>query len=431
MALTVLTVGDIHIGKKSSSVASDVDKSATKYTWNAIVDYTIKFDVDVLALTGDIVDQDNRYFEAIGPLQSGFEKLKQAGISVYVVAGNHDFNVLPELVNSEKYNHVHLLGANGTWEMKTFSKNGEKLQFVGWSFPKRHFNEDPFTTFKLSGIDPSIATIGLLHGDVDNTYSNYAPINRNSFLHRSVDVWALGHIHKPQTIRDAEPIVFYPGSPHAMSAKEPGIHGPDLLTIHASGDIQREKIALSPVRYETLAVDVTDKTNKDSVRDAVTSKLLEDAQSKITELENVFFLIYDVTLTGQHNKINDLETWIRPITVDYDQELDTTETRISVRKIGFDVRPKVENMEELAQESSPAGVLAKTILALENGESTDFSDQLLAESKLIQIAATQATPYQPLRATERFEIEEQVESKQYLLNECNRILTELIEQQAQ
>src|SRR5690554_5979131 len=106
MALTILATGDIHIGKKSSGIKHNTEESATKYTWSRIVDYAIKSKVDILALTGDIIDQDNRYFEAIGPLQAGFEKLKQANISVFMVAGNHDFDVLPQLVNSERYNNV-------------------------------------------------------------------------------------------------------------------------------------------------------------------------------------------------------------------------------------------------------------------------------------------------------------------------------------
>lgn len=431
MALRILATGDIHIGKQSSSIKHDAEQSATKYTWNSIVDYAIKNEIDVLALTGDIVDQDNRYFEAIGPLQFGFEKLKESNISVYMVAGNHDFDVLPQLVGSEKYSNVHLLGANGTWEMKTFSKNDEKIQFVGWSFPKRHFNEDPFLTFEISGIDPNLTTIGLLHGDVDEPNSNYAPININNFLQRSVHAWLLGHIHKPQTLRESEPIVCYPGSPHALSSKEQGIHGPILLTIQSPTDIQIEGVSLSPVRYETLSIDITDKENKDSIRDAVTSKLFEDAHSNIIDLEKVSFLIYDITLIGQHSNIRDLETWVSPITHDYEQELDTTETRISVRKILIDVQPKVENMETLAQESSPAGVLAKTILALQSGETTDFADNLIKQWKSIHTSMTHAGAYQPLRASERFEIEENQESTQYLLNECSRILTELIGQQEQ
>ena len=41
MAITVLATGDIHIGKKSSSVRQDIEESATKYSWNRIVDYAV------------------------------------------------------------------------------------------------------------------------------------------------------------------------------------------------------------------------------------------------------------------------------------------------------------------------------------------------------------------------------------------------------
>ncbi|RYM34964.1 DNA repair exonuclease [Brumimicrobium glaciale] len=431
MALKILVTGDIHIGKKSSSVKQDTDESATKSTWAKIVDYAIMNDVAVLALTGDVVDQDNRYFEAIGPLQTGFEKLKKAGIDVFMVSGNHDFDVLSQLVDSNSYENVHLLGKNGTWEMKTFAKNGEYIQFVGWSFPKRHFNEDPLMTFNIEGIDSSLTTIGLLHGDVDVPDSNYAPIDLNNFSNLPVNAWMLGHIHKPQILRAAEPLVYYPGSPHALSSKETGIHGPVLLTIHSTTSIEKIQIPLSPVRYETIAIDITDQITEADVRNKLTSTLYDDAKSRIMELEKVSFLIYDIHLVGQHSKIKELETWVKPIIDAYDQEIDATETRISVRKVVMNVRPKVDNLKELALESSPAGILANTIIALNNGETTDFSEKLLLQWKSIHSNIKQAPVYQPLNTSESFDLEENHNAEKYILNECNRILTELIEQQNQ
>ena len=97
----------------------------------------------------------------------------------------------------------------------------------------------------------------------------------------------------------------------------------------------------------------------------------------------------------------------------------------------MDVQPKVENMATLALESSPAGVLAKTILALQKGETTDFADSLFKEWKSSYNSITNSGVYQPLRVTERFGHEENQDHKQYILNECNRILTELIGQQEQ
>lgn len=429
MALKVLVTGDIHIGKKSSSVKQDTDESATKSTWAKIVDYAILNDVDILALTGDVVDQDNRYFEAIGPLQNGFEKLKKAGIEIFMVSGNHDFDVLSQLVDANAYDNVHLLGKNGTWEMKTFSKNGESIQFVGWSFPKRHFNEDPLLTFNIEGIHSSLTTIGLLHGDVGVPASNYAPIDLNNFTKLPVNAWMLGHIHKPQILREAEPLIYYPGSPHALSSKETGIHGPVLLTIHSPTSIEKTHTPLSPVRYETIEIEITDQITEADVRNKVTSTLYDNAKSISLELENVSFLIYDIILIGQHSKIKELESWVKPMIADYYQEIDTTETRISVRKVTVNVRPKVDNLEELALESSPAGILASTIIALKNGETTDFSNRLLTQWNKIHNNISQASVYQDLRSSEKYDIVDNEKSTEYILSECNRILSELIEQQ--
>jgi len=430
MVLKILATGDLHIGKKSSSVSESAEESSTKFTWNLIVDWSINNGINVLVLTGDIVDQDNRYFEAIGPLQSGFEKLKQADIAVYMVAGNHDYNVLPQVAGIGKHDNVHLLGINGEWEVKTFSKNGEKIQFVGWSFPNQFETKDPLLNFDGISLDPNYTTIGLLHGDVYNPESKYAPIDLDKFLNKSVDAWILGHIHKPQVLRESDPYICYPGSPHALNSKEPGIHGPILLIIDNEDDININRVPLSPIRYENISIDITSTTDEQSLRDAVTSGLLNDGNMKIEELGNVSYLIYDVSLEGQHANIKDLETWTLPIVDGYDYEIET-ETRLSVRKVVVNARPKLENIKELARQSSPAGVLAKTILAVQNDETTEFLDELFEKWKLNYETINTAGTFQPLRALGKFDDKTDLKAKQYILHECNRLLGELIEQQKQ
>ena len=430
MALKILATGDLHIGRKSSSVSENVEESSTKYTWNRIVDWTINNDVNVLVLTGDIVDHDNRYFEAIGPIQAGLRKLDKAGISVYMVLGNHDYDVLPQIVGSDEYDNVHLLGFNGKWEAKTFSGNGEQIQFVGWSFPNQFETGDPLLTFGELSLDPNHTTIGLLHGDVNSPESKYAPINLDNFLNESVSAWILGHIHKPQVLHDSDPYICYPGSPHALSSKEYGIHGPILLTVDKLSGINIDRIPLSPVRYESISIDISNSIDEQSLRDIVTSGLLSDANAKIAELENVSFLIYDIILEGEHTNLKDLKTWMSPIITDYDQEIET-ETRISVRKVVVNARPKLENIEELAKQSSPAGVLAKTILAIQKGETTTFLDELFEKWKLNHENINTAGTYQPLHEAEKLNDHSDLKAKQYILHECNRLLGELIEQQAQ
>ena len=84
--------------------------------WEMIVDRAITETVDAVALSGDIVDQDNRFFEATGPLERGILLLASKGIHTFAVSGNHDYDVLHRLADSIGSEHFHLLGRGGQWE---------------------------------------------------------------------------------------------------------------------------------------------------------------------------------------------------------------------------------------------------------------------------------------------------------------------------
>lgn len=428
MAIKILATGDLHIGKRSSSVPVNVEETATKFTWNRIVQWCEDKKVDALLLSGDIVDQDNAFFEAVGHLQSGFQKLKQAGIQVYMVAGNHDFKVLPEIIASEKYENVHLLGQNGSWEVKTLEKNGQKLQFTGWSFPERYYNSDPLLDFDSSLIDPNIPCIGLVHGDVDSADLSYAPIAANSFLHKPVQAWIVGHIHKPWIINQSDPVVQYPGSPHAMSAKESGIHGALLLEIADDSQIAIEQVKMSPVRYKHKLIDISEAADEGIFRKLVTSKLHTAANDMLIDLGEVSYLVFDVTLTGEHPRINEVEKWVSTVS-DYDRSLDNG-TRVSVRKLNVNLRPKVDNLEELAREPSPAGMLAGTILSIQKDEKNEFLTELIQDWKHNREDLNRANVYQPLNKMNSYETDEEALAKASVLHECNRLLGELLAQRS-
>lgn len=106
MTLRILATADIHLGRKSSAIPQDSEVLSTKYTRDWIVNTAIRNEVDVLVISGDTVDWDNNFYEAIGPLQEGFYKLKQAKIAVYLTAGNHDCEVLPQIVTNQEHENV-------------------------------------------------------------------------------------------------------------------------------------------------------------------------------------------------------------------------------------------------------------------------------------------------------------------------------------
>ncbi len=65
MAIEILVVGDLHLGRSSGGIHGNPEESSTRYTLNRIVDWCIENNVDLLFLTGDIIDRNNRYLRPL------------------------------------------------------------------------------------------------------------------------------------------------------------------------------------------------------------------------------------------------------------------------------------------------------------------------------------------------------------------------------
>lgn len=425
--MNILATADLHLGKQSSNVPRELRESSVTFTWERIVSYAIDKQIDALLLAGDVVDRDNRFFEAIGPVQSAFESLGTAGIPVVMVSGNHDFDVLPDIIQNREYDHVHLLGENGQWEARTIDTRSGMLQVVGWSFPKQHVMDDPLLQLSVKNLnlDPNLPTVGLLHGDLYDRKSHYAPIDPTGFQPGIPQAWVIGHIHKPDTVRSNNPLVFYPGSPQALSAKEPGMHGPTHLTI-ASGKVRSRQIVLSPVRYDLLRVDVTGAGNPSDFRNLVTQKMRERVQIILEELERVTHMIFDVELTGRHPDVIELNNWAQFIN-ELEQQMEA-ETMVSVRKVVNLAEPMVENLEELAKQPTPPGMVANLILDVEDGSSSEYLDELLSELKDELSSANRSATYQPLSRFDDQIPDTEESARKLILKESRQLLGELLSQ---
>jgi len=425
MPLKIIAAADLHLGRTSSAVPDDAHEKSTIFTLKRIVNYAIAQKANMVTFSGDIIDRDNRYYEAIGPLQAEFDRLKKENISVYMVAGNHDHDVLSQIIQKEKYTHVHLLGRNGKWEA---TNHNADVQFIGWSFPKMHVREDPMQSFDSSALDPGKVTIGLLHTEVDTPESNYAPVTSNALANTPVSIWILGHIHKHDKLQEQKPCIVYPGSPHALSAAEPGIHGPLLIEIADNKDISVTQIPMSPARYEIIHIAIEQEAEEDTVRELISSTLHTSSLDLIEQLDEVAYLVYDIIIEGEHAHPDWIGKWATPVISDYEQSMET-KTIVSVRKIHNEVQPAVENLEELAQQPSPAGKIAETMLAIQNNTSNPFLEELVREWKKKCHIINHAKTYQPLLQPDQIIEETEQEARHHILQECKKLLGSLLAQQ--
>ncbi len=418
MAIKMLITGDLHLGKRSSFITANDARISTKFTWDNIVQQAITREIDILLLTGDIVDQDNKFYEAIGPLQSGFSKLSQAGIAVYMVAGNHDYDVLSQIISLNNYTNIHLLGANGEWESQVFTKSTkETVRIIGWSFTEKHVYtsalENELPTYK-----DDITTIAILHGDAYNAVSKYNPIKSETLKqHTKVSAWILGHIHKPDVICDKTPLILYPGSPHALCSDEKDIHGVWLLSL-ANKKIDYQPIPLSPVCYHKLLINVSAAINETEFRKIVITAF-GNHLAEIKETYSPFFMVYDIELTGTNNRLFELRKWSYEIK---NYNLDDW-CNVSIRSIEYNIQPELD-IAQLMNEPSYIGVLANAIITIESGKTNSFIDNLVNDwmKRYDQLASVSV--YLPLKARQPENKLNKI-AREYLLKECKELITEL------
>ncbi len=425
MPLKILAASDLHLGRKSADLHHDQAVASAAFTWNNMVDYAVRTPVDLFLLSGDIVDEDNRYFEALGPLREGFDKLSNAGIPVVMVAGNHDYEVLPQLVAHRQWENVHLLGKNGRWEYINLRIRDQEIGLAGWSFPQRHVTYNPLLSFDdLSGeIRRDLLNIGVVHGDLNMNESRYAPFRLADLQQQPLDLWLLGHIHKPDFFDDDTPLVAYPGSPHALSAAEPGLHGPVLFSIHGKHDIRYETLPMSAVRYENVEVELQEGMSADDFRAEVNSRLDAQKDHMAEELVHTKHLIVSLWLKGDHEKPEEIRDWAAE-SLDY--ELSAGNTSISIRKVHHAVEPALGDLRDLATQASVAGRLAQVILSIENGTQHELVDEMLDAWQRKAGQTKLSDTYAPLRQADRLPVLSREEGLTHILKESKTLLSHML-----
>ncbi len=281
MTARLLFVGDIHLGRTPSRLPSDLAEHGVSHAeltpaaaWRRTVERAIAERVDAVVLAGDVVDRLDDRFEAMAPLREGVERLVGEGVPVLGVAGNHDVEALPRL--ARQIEGFRLLGADGRWQTaRVDSPGGVGVRLLGWSFPSVRVRVNPLDTLRIEP-EPGVATLGVLHCDVDAGSSPYAPVGRAALQGASVDAWLLGHVHRPDALGGERPI-GYLGSLSGLDPGESGPRGPWLVEVEGPGRVRAKQLALAPIRYERVAVEIAAHPADSSPADAEGSSP-EDAE---------------------------------------------------------------------------------------------------------------------------------------------------------
>lgn len=275
--MLIVHAADIHLDSPLVGLSAyegcprEALRGATRRAFEAMVRVAIDEQASLVLIAGDLYDGSWKDYATGLFFVREMRRLREAGIDVVILRGNHDAE--SEITRNLRMpdNVVELpTTAPGS---KVFDKLGVAVH--GRGFFTREVREDLAKSYPapLAGL----LNIGLLHTAMEGRWGHetYAPTTPTVLIDRGYDYWALGHIHKREVISKS-PYIVYPGNLQGRHVRETGAKGCSLISVEGGRVTTVEHRALDVVRWadvEVLAVeDETRADLLDRVRDA-----LEDA----------------------------------------------------------------------------------------------------------------------------------------------------------
>jgi len=249
---------DIHLDSPLRGLGSyddmpvDTLRGASRAAFARLVEEAIVLEVDFMVIAGDLYDGDWKDHNTGIYFARQMGRLRNAGIPVYLLHGNHDAEsvmtrrlVLPD--------NVHVFRAN---RPSTFVLDAHKVALHGRSFPEAAVTENIAADYPDPL--PGHFNIGVLHTALEGyaEHANYAPCSLEQLQARGYQYWALGHVHEFHIFPGPVPVVF-PGNLQGRHIREQGPRGAVLVTCHDGAVESIERLEVDVLRWHGVRMDVS------------------------------------------------------------------------------------------------------------------------------------------------------------------------------
>ena len=239
-------------------------RSATRRAFDNLIELAIDEEVDFVLLAGDIYDGDWKDYNTGLYFVERMVRLREAGIRVFIVAGNHD-------AASQITKHLRLPENVKVFATRTPERivmEDLDVAIHGQGFASRAVTEDLSQAYPQS--DPQLFNIGLLHTCLDGKQGHepYAPCTVDGLRSKGYQYWALGHVHKREEV-SRDPWIVFPGNTQGRHIREPGPKGCTLVTVERGEIVEVEHHDLDVMRWALCELDVTASETVDDIYEQV------------------------------------------------------------------------------------------------------------------------------------------------------------------
>lgn len=278
-----LHAADIHLDSPLTGLArydglpADEVRAATRAAFDNLIRFACDEAVDFVIIAGDLFDGDWRDMNTGLYFARAMGRLRQAGIPVYVLQGNHDAGSV--LTKSLPWpDNVHRFGTRAP---QTFRLDALGVALHGWSFAHQAAPDN--LALRYPDAEAGYFNIGVLHTSLSGRegHAQYAPCEIADLKARGYDYWALGHVHAFERVCD-DPAVVFPGNVQGRNIRETGAKGAVLVDV-VDGAIERiERIDFDVLRWARVVIDCAGCETLESVQDRIgagltTARAIEEA----------------------------------------------------------------------------------------------------------------------------------------------------------
>ena len=343
-------------------------RGASRRALENLVSLCLEEGVDFLLIAGDVYDGDWPDFNTGLFFNRQMLRLRDVGIPVYLISGNHD----AESKITKSLSLPENVQAFPVKKPKSIKHPTLPVTFHGQGFATASVTEN----LSLNYPDASEGrfNIGLLHCSIgDSPHAAYAPCTVANLLTKHYGYWALGHIHLHAVLHEA-PHIVYSGNIQGRHARETGERGCYVVTV--SDDLAVERLdfkALDVVRWGQCEVDLSGVEDTSVALQKIRTVLVEAAASASPRL-----LCVRLTLSGQtplHSEFHaGKEAW-RAEVVNAAQEVSD---EIWIERIRLKTQSPMD-MEQLAGQSDLTAQVIEELQAMEVSEHPSSVTDLLGK----------------------------------------------------
>ena len=341
MSLKFIHAADLHLdspmrglGTTDPEIAETI-RDASRRAFERLIDVALAENVAFVVVAGDLFDGDwDDLATGLWTIRQ-LRRLEARRVPVFISLGNHDLQnkTLPKLTwpknvkifsakkpetflypddlptlfdGAKKSKRKTATPSTASLKNTLFSESPEpacslfdaapeRVALTGQSFRAQFCPENLAENFPSA--TPNAFNIGVLHTDVsgDGAASHYAPTSLETLNTKQYDYWALGHVHRRQTLQTEPAWVGYPGVLQGRHIREPEPKGFYVVEIENGALLGEPRfVAADSLRWFALELDLTQVASEEELRE----RFLDAARLVVAEAEERFAAVR-LTLVGR------------------------------------------------------------------------------------------------------------------------------------